>query len=257
MALAMSQADPGLAAPVGSHVLRITVLFNNVEHRAGLEAGWGFSCLLQGLEKTILFDTGGDGEVLLSNMRRLGVEPQAVDTVVLSHIHGDHVGGLPAFLAEHGKVEVIMLESFPESFREHVVARGGRVRTVDEGERLMENVYTTGEFDHGLPEQSLVVDTAKGLVVITGCAHPGIDRIAQEAARLTGRPIHLLMGGFHLGGVGKHEILAIIARLQELGVEKVAPSHCTGDRAMELFREAWGMDYVEGGLGAVIEVPMR
>jgi len=257
MALALTPADAGHASPGSSDVLRITVLFNNVEHRPGLEAGWGFSCLLQGLERTILFDTGGDGEVLLSNMRRLGVEPRVVDTVVLSHIHGDHVGGLPAFLAEHGEVEVIMPESFPQSFREAVIGRGGRVRTVDGGGKLMERVYTTGELGHGLPEQSLVVDTAKGLVVITGCAHPGIDRIAQEAVRLTGRPIHLLMGGFHLGGVGQHEIRAIIERLREIGVEKVAPSHCTGERAMQLFREAWGVDYVEGGLGAVIEVPMR
>ncbi|MEW6766010.1 MAG: MBL fold metallo-hydrolase [Pseudomonadota bacterium] len=256
LALALTQADAGHANPGRPDVLRITVLFNNVEHQSGLEAGWGFSCLIQGLAGTILFDTGGDGGVLLSNMHRLGLEPHAVDTIVLSHIHGDHTGGLDAFLAKHGAVEVIMPEAFPASFRQAVADRGARVGTVRQGGRLMDDVYTTGELG-ALHEQSLLLDTAKGLVIITGCAHPGIDRIAQEAVRLTGRPIHLLMGGFHLLGADRPEIQAIIARLQALGVEQVAPSHCTGDAAIALFRQAWGGNFVEGGLGAVIRVLLR
>lgn len=94
-------------------------------------------------------------------------------------------------------------------------------------------------------------------MVVTGCAHPGIVRIAETAGRLTGKRIHLLMGGFHLMGADRGEIQAIIGRLRALGVEKIAPSHCTGDAAIAQFRKAWGKDFVEGGLGAVIEVPVR
>lgn len=258
-ALALSRTDaayPG-QSPVQPVELRITVVFNNVPHRPGLTSGWGFSALIEGADKTILFDTGGDGAVLLANMRRMGLNPKSVEVIVLSHIHADHTGGLDGFLAEHAGLEVWLPADFPAAFHRSIAERGARVKPVRQGGRLFGKVWSTGELGDGTIEQALILDTPKGLVVVTGCAHPGIDRIAETAVRLTGKRIHLLMGGFHLGGTPQAEIRAIIARLQALGVEKVAPSHCTGDAAIALFREAWGKDFVEGGLGAVIGVPAR
>jgi 7,8-dihydropterin-6-yl-methyl-4-(beta-D-ribofuranosyl)aminobenzene 5'-phosphate synthase len=107
----------------------------------------------------------------------------------------------------------------------------------------------------GIPEQALIVETAEGLVVITGCAHPGIDLIAAQATRQTGREIYLLAGGFHLSGASDRRVRDLISRLKKLDVKKVAPSHCTGKRATELFRDAWGEDFIESGLGAVIPLP--
>lgn len=69
----------------------ITVVFDNNPYKKGLENGWGFSCLIEGMEKTVLFDTGGN--ILLDNMQMLGIYPEAVDILVLSHVHSDHVGG--------------------------------------------------------------------------------------------------------------------------------------------------------------------
>jgi len=109
--------------------------------------------------------------------------------------------------------------------------------------------------NHGIREQALIVDTPQGLIVITGCAHPDVADMAAQAKAYLGKDIYLLMGGFHLGGRSEADIRAIIQRLQALGVRKVAPSHCTGDRALRLFREAWKDDFIEGGLGAVIAVP--
>lgn len=237
--------------------LRITVVFNNVPHRLELTPGWGFSSLIEGPDKTILFDTGGDGAVLLANMRRLGLSAKAVEAIVLSHIHADHTGGLNGFLAENADLEVWLPAQFPSSFQRAVSERGARVRAVREGGRLFDEVWSTGPLGNATIEQALILDTAQGLVVVTGCAHPGIVRIAETAGRLTGKRIHLLMGGFHLMGTDRAEIQAIIARLRALGVEKLAPSHCTGDAAIAQFRKAWGKDFVEGGLGAVIEVPVR
>ena len=91
--------------------------------------------------------------------------------------------------------------------------------------------------------------------MITGCAHPDVADMAKQAQAYLGKNTYLLMGGFHLGGRSDSDIRAIIQRLKTLGVEKVAPSHCTGDNAIRLFRDAWQDDFVEGGLGAVIEVP--
>lgn len=236
--------------------LRMTILFNNMPYRPDLTAGWGFSCLIEGFAKTILFDTGSDGAVLLSNMNRLKASPRSVDAIVLSHSHADHTGGIAELLSENAEVDIFLPAGFPASFREGVAATGAKVHMIKEGAELLEHVYSTGELDHGLPEQALILDTPKGLVVITGCAHPGIGRIAEAAIRLTGKKIHLALGGFHLLGKSESEIDAVIGRLKTLGVEKVAPSHCTGEAATAQFREAWGKDFVEGGLGAVIEIAL-
>jgi 7,8-dihydropterin-6-yl-methyl-4-(beta-D-ribofuranosyl)aminobenzene 5'-phosphate synthase len=107
----------------------------------------------------------------------------------------------------------------------------------------------------GTIEQALIVDTASGLVVITGCAHPGIVNIARAARMYLGKDIYLLMGGFHLLGRSPEQNRATVAALRQLAVRKVAPSHCTGDAAIALFREKWANDFIEGGCGAVIEVP--
>ena len=235
--------------------LRLHVVFNNVPYKAGLETGWGFSCLLEGLYKTVLFDTGGNGDILLSNMQRLGLDPEGVDAIVLSHIHSDHTGGLGDFLARNPDVTVYMPESFPASFRREAERLGAAIVTVSGPQQLMDSVYSTGEMGWTIKEQALIVDTREGLIVITGCAHPNVADMAEQAQAYLGKDIYLLMGGFHLGGRSDAEIRAIIQRLKELGIRKVAPSHCTGDNAIRMFRDAWGDNFVEGGLGAAIHVP--
>ena len=235
--------------------LRLHIVFNNVPYKAGLATGWGFSCLIEGLSKTVLFDTGGDGKLLLANLQQLGLDVGAVDAVVLSHIHGDHTGGLGAVLARNPEVTVYLPESFPVSFQQEIVRLGATVETVAGPRQLLEGVYSTGEMGWGVEEQALIVDARDGLVVMTSCAHPNVADMAERATSYRDRNIALLMGGFHLGGSSDAEIEAIIKRLKGLGVQKVAPSHCTWERAIQLFREAWGKDFIEGGLGAVIELP--
>jgi 7,8-dihydropterin-6-yl-methyl-4-(beta-D-ribofuranosyl)aminobenzene 5'-phosphate synthase len=235
--------------------LRLYVVFNNVPYQEGLETSWGFACLIKGLDKTILFDTGGNGEILLANIQRLGLDVNNVDAIVLSHIHADHTGGLDTVLAHNHDVTVFLPASFPASFRQEVNAHGAATETVSKPRQLLAGVYSTGEMDGTLTEQALIVDTRQGLIVITGCAHPNVADMAEQAQTYLDKNIYLLMGGFHLSGKSNNEILTIIQRLKTLGVRKVAPSHCTGDKATRLFREAWGDNFIEGGLGAVIEVP--
>jgi 7,8-dihydropterin-6-yl-methyl-4-(beta-D-ribofuranosyl)aminobenzene 5'-phosphate synthase len=235
--------------------LRLQVVFNNVPHKAGLETGWGFSCLIEGLDKTVLFDTGGNGDILLSNMQRLGLDAEAVDAVVLSHIHGDHTGGLGAFLARNPDVTVFMPQSFPASFQQEVKRLGAAIETVSGPQPLLDSVYSTGEMGWAIKEQASIVDTPQGLIVMTGCAHPNVADMAERAKQYLHKNIYLLMGGFHLGGRSDAEIRTIIKRLKVLGVKRVAPSHCTGDNAIRMFRDEWTDDFIEGGLGAVIAMP--
>ena len=105
-----------VANPVGemeksvSGQLRLHIVFNNVPYKAGLGTGWGFSCLIEGLAETVLFDTGGDGDILLANIQQLGLDVGVVDAVVLSHIHTDHTGGLDAVLAHNPELTVYLPE---------------------------------------------------------------------------------------------------------------------------------------------------
>ena len=120
-----------------------------------------------------------------------------------------------------------------------------------------QGVYSTGEMDGAIEEQSLILDPAQRLVVMSGCAHPNGADMAEKAQAYPGKPIFLLTGGFHLGSSSDADIGLTIERLKALGVRKVAPSHCTGDTAIRMFRDAWAGDFIEGGLGAVIDVPPK
>ncbi|MCF8106857.1 MAG: MBL fold metallo-hydrolase [Desulfohalobiaceae bacterium] len=236
--------------------LRLHVVFNNVVSKSHLQSAWGFACLVEHRDTNILFDTGGDGHILLSNMQKLGLNPKEVDTVVLSHIHRDHTGGLAAFLVHNHEVTVYLPTSFPPSIKHEIRTLGARTVSVSGAQKLFGRFYSSGEMGQALVEQALIVDTDFGLVVITGCAHPNVAAMAERACEYLGKDIYLLMGGFHLSGSSEAEIRSVIKRLKALGVEKIAPSHCTGEKATRLFREAWGRDFLEGGLGAVIEVPL-
>jgi len=237
---------------VESGRIRLQVVFNNVPYKQGLETSWGFACVIERPDATLLFDTGDNGDILLSNMRHLGLDPDKVGAVVLSHFHWDHTGGLEAFLLRNPNVTVYMPASFPGEFQQAVASFGASVVAVSGPRSLMDRTYSTGEMGAAIPEQALVLETKEGLVLITGCAHPGVADMAERAKTQFKKDLYLVMGGFHLGGMGEHEILDVIQRLQALGVQKVAPSHCTGEKAIHMFREAWGEDFVEGGLGADI-----
>ena len=242
------------ATPMEAGGVTITILYDNNEYDERLETAWGFSCLVEGTEETILFDTGGDSAMLLRNMRTLGIDPRDVDVVVISHIHYDHVGGLAGFLEENHAVTVYLPECLPESIKETVREAGAELIEVHEPVRICEHVYSTGELGDLIREQSLVIETVRGLVVITGCAHPGVVNIVRRAKELVGGEVYLVLGGFHLGSVSAAEIATIVEDFQQLGVQKVAPCHCSGDVARRLFEEAYGEDFIPAGVGSRLEV---
>jgi len=244
------QEEPELSSP------QIMIIYDNYPFDERLHPAWGFSCLVRLAETTILFDTGGDGSTLLHNMRQLGIDPGEVDTVVLSHIHGDHVGGLSDFLKQNSAVTVYLPQSFPKSFKEQVTSPGAKVAEVSEAREIFTGVYTTGELGDGTKEQSLIVTTSQGLVVITGCAHPGVVNIIRKAKDVVpDARVYLVMGGFHLLGASLARIESIIDKFGQLSVAKVAPCHCSGDETRRLFEERYGEDYIKSGVGKRVPLP--
>ena len=231
----------------------MTIVYDNNEYDERLRTAWGFSCLVEWGDLTLLFDTGGDVPTLLSNMEVLDIDPRHIDIVVLSHIHGDHVGGLGGILAVNKEATVYLPRSFPASFKEQVEAHA-RVVEVHEPMEIAEGIYTTGEMGAGIIEQSLVVVTDPGLVVITGCAHPGIVSIVEKAKEITGEEVYLVTGGFHLGGASQAAIEGIVEDFRKLGVQKAAPCHCSGDLARSIFERAYGEDFIRVGVGSRLEV---
>jgi 7,8-dihydropterin-6-yl-methyl-4-(beta-D-ribofuranosyl)aminobenzene 5'-phosphate synthase len=238
-------------APLDINNLSITVVYDNNPHKQGLQTEWGFSVYITGPAKTILFDTGGSS-VLLDNMKKLAIEPNSIDTVVLSHIHADHTGGLSSFLEKNNNVTVYLPESFPAKFKENSRSYGKKIVEVNEPVKICENIHSTGQLGTTIKEQSLAIRTDKGLVIITGCAHPGIVKITNKAKELLKDDILLVMGGFHLGLVTTGDIESIISSFKQLGVQYVAPSHCTGEKARNLFKQHFGQNYIDIGAGKVI-----
>jgi 7,8-dihydropterin-6-yl-methyl-4-(beta-D-ribofuranosyl)aminobenzene 5'-phosphate synthase len=224
---------------------------NNAYAPAGLEVlrtSWGFACWVETPEATVLFDTGGDGSTLLHNVGELGLDLREIDAVVLSHAHGDHTGGLRALLGAGSEPTVYVPASFSRSFKNHV-SRHTDLVAVRDWTRVASGIHTTGEVGTGIIEQALVVETEEGVVVVTGCAHPGVERIVRWVHEHVHQEIVLVVGGFHLGGTSRTRLENIIADFREVSVQGVAPCHCTGDEARKVFDDAFGEDCALAGVG--------
>ncbi len=224
-------------------------VYDNYQIDPELKTAWGFATIIKTPKELILFDTGGDSEILLFNMEKLGINPKSINKVVISHIHGDHVGGLEGFLEENSNVTVFIPSSFPNSFRDMITSHGAKFVDVSDPRKISDFVYTTGELYGPPKEQSLIINSKRGLITVTCCAHPGIVNIVKEVKKLTNRnEIYLVVGGFH------HPPISYVKELRELGVKKVAPSHCTGDLVREEFAKEYKEDFIEYGVGKIIEI---
>ncbi len=238
-------------------MLRITTLYDNYQHDEKLRTNWGFSCLVELGDSVVLFDTGGDSPTLLYNVDELGIDLKRVQALVLSHDHGDHTGGAGGVLKRCPGLKVYACGSFSPRTKRVITGNGGKLVEVTSPIEILPGIQSTGEMGAGIHEQSLVVDTGSGIVVITGCAHPGIVGIVRKAKQLVKGDVLLVMGGFHLMGTPGPVVERAVADLKDLGVRKVSPSHCTGDAAIALFSEAFGENFMPGGVGLVVEFPMK
>jgi len=235
--------------------LAVRIVHDNYPCLPSLKTAWGFSALVTGPDKTILFDTGSDGTLLLENMAKLQIDPGRIDIVVLSHVHGDHTGGLTGLLGVRPRVQVCLPASFPARFQETVRAYGATLVEIEGPQELCPNVYTTGALGRRLREQALVLRTRRGLVVLTGCAHPGIANILRRVRSPHPEDLLLVLGGFHLEWALPWQMMALLRLFRDVGVRYVAPTHCSAEKTRQRFQQAYGPGYLEAGVGRVITLP--
>jgi 7,8-dihydropterin-6-yl-methyl-4-(beta-D-ribofuranosyl)aminobenzene 5'-phosphate synthase len=234
--------------------IRISVIVDNYAASADTKTNWGFSCLIEGAEKTILFDAGADPDIFMHNVAQMKIDLSRVQQVVISHDHGDHTGGLLPALARSRNASVYLLSAFSPELQKNIKGAGAGVLFADQSRELCPSVFVSGSLGTQIKEQALIVNTGKGLVVITGCAHPGIVSMLKKIKEEFARDIYLVLGGFHLLELQDTQVKDIIGQFRTLGVTQCGATHCTGDKAIALFKEAYGADYVSLGAGRVFQV---
>jgi 7,8-dihydropterin-6-yl-methyl-4-(beta-D-ribofuranosyl)aminobenzene 5'-phosphate synthase len=228
--------------------VRTTIVYDNRCVSEDLASDWGFACVVSRGSDRLLFDTGARGGILEANLAALGLDTSGFDRVVISHDHWDHNGGLEAALGDcRGRCWIP--SSASAELAERVRACGAEPVRVSEQQELMPGIWTTGEIRGEPSEQALVVETADGPVVLTGCAHPGVAKMCRVVKRQFGAAPVLVVGGFHLGGADPGQLASVSDELRETGVARVGPAHCTGEEAIAFFEAEWGSGFERVGCG--------
>ncbi len=243
---------------IQSNDITLTIIFDNYPFRNDLQTLWGFSCYIETPQKTILFDTGSNGRVLLDNIQKLDLNIQKIDTLFLTHHHWDHIGGFDSVIELNADIDIIAPSSLSKLLIKDLRSMVKNVTVIDKnGSAIGDGIYTTGVMGEDVAEQAMIIDSDEGLVIITGCAHSGVVEIAKRAQELLKKKIALLVGGFHLMRSDEAEIDHVINELQTMKIDYLCPTHCTGDRAIEKFHQTFGERYLPGGVGKVLRFPLK
>lgn len=221
-----------------------------------LKTCWGLSILVN---DDILFDTAESKDTLLYNMERLNISKEKIKKIIISHDHYDHTGGLEGFLKENPGVEIYALDGFSSGFKQIVKRYNAELKQTPNFKEIDKNIYLSGSLQAGykglgIVEQALVLKTDNGLTVVTGCSHPGIINIIKRVKENLSDNIHLVIGGFHLLNKNTQEVKDIIDEFRKLGVKKAAPTHCTGENAISLFKEEYKDNFIQIRVGQGLRV---
>jgi len=272
----MASADPSKA--------QITILYDAFGKDSAMQKDWGYAALVEYGGKRILFDTGNNPEVLAQNAKAKSIDLSTVGFVVMSHRHGDHMGGLAYLLKVNPKVKIYapkegfgvygaeLPSSFfrkdpslpseqryyggspPDIMRFGSAWPGANFQLVDKTIEIAPDIYLISLVSDKpgtleLHELSLAIKAPNGMVLMVGCSHPGIDKIVEAASAIDPR-IHLIVGGFHLVVASDADIQKIVTALHDtFNVQYIAPGHCTGEPAFTALKKTFGDRYLFAGLG--------
>ena len=281
---AMTTSTSLLASPPKP---QITILYDAFGKDSAMQKDWGYAALVEYGGKRILFDTGNNPEVLARNAKAKSIDLSNLDFVVMSHRHGDHMGGLAYLLKVNPKVKIyapkegfgVYGADLPSSFYRKDPSLsseqryyggappdvmqfgsawpGANFQLVDKTIEIASDIYLISLISDKpgtleLHELSLAIKAPDGMVLVVGCSHPGIDKIVDAASTIDPR-IHLIVGGFHLVVASDADIQKIVTALNEtFNVQYVAPGHCTGEPAFTALKRAFGDRYLYAGLGTTL-----
>jgi len=279
--------SPPQAAGADSAKAQITILYDAFGKSSSMQKDWGYAALIEYGGKRILFDTGNNGDILAQNAKAKGIDLSKLDFVVMSHRHGDHMGGVAYLLSVNPKVKIYapkdgfgvygadLPSTFyrkdeslpseqryydgkpPEVMRFGAAWPGANFQLVDKNIEIAPGIHLIALVSDKpgtleLRELSLAINTAEGLVIIVGCSHPGIEKIVEAATKINPR-IHLVAGGFHLVASKDEEIEKIVTALRDTyKAAYVAPGHCTGEPTFAALKKAFGERNLYAGLGTTL-----
>jgi len=287
LAACAATTAPPSAARGDASTSHITVLYDAFGKPSAMQKDWGYAALIEYGGKRILFDTGNNGDILARNAKAKGIDLSTLDFVIMSHRHGDHMGGLAYLLSVNPKVKIYApKEGFgvyggdlpstfyrkdtllppeqryfdgapPDVMRFGAAWPDANFQLIDKNVEIVPGIHLIALVSDKpgtleLRELSLALNTPDGMVVVVGCSHPGIDKIVDAAAKINPR-IHLVAGGFHLVVAKDEEIDNIVSSLRDTyKVAYVAPGHCTGEPTFAALRKAFGVRYLYAGLGTTL-----
>lgn len=275
---------PQTAATSEPERAQITVLYDAFGKASAMQKDWGYAALVESGGKRMLFDTGNNPEIFAKNVKTKGIDLSTLDFVVMSHRHGDHMGGMSYLLQVNPRVRIYAPKegfgvygadlpstfyrkdtSLPPEERYYdgappAVMRFGAAwpaanfQLIDKHTEIAPGIHLIALVSDKpgtleLRELSLAINTPEGIVLVVGCSHPGIDKIVEAATAINPR-IHLIAGGFHLVVSQDPDTEKIVSSLHDtFKVAYVAPGHCTGEPTFTALRKAFGSRYLYAGLG--------
>jgi len=269
---------------------RVTILYDSFGKSPTLTMDWGFAALVDYGGKRILFDTGNNAQIFEHNVKAAGADLQKLDFVVMSHRHGDHMGGLAYLLKVNPTVKIYAPKersgvygddqpsstwyrkdpSLPAEQRYYsgappeIIHMGeawpsANFQLIDKNIEIVPGMYLIALVSDKpgtleLRELSLAIRTPDGLVLVVGCAHPGVEHIVQEASAIDPH-INLLFGGLHQIQAPDPEVERIARVLHDqYKLDRIAPGHCTGEPEFAALKKTFGDHYLYAGVGSVVDL---
>ena len=270
---------------------RVTILYDSFGKSPTLTMDWGFAAMVEYGGERILFDTGNNAQIFEHNVKAAGVDLQKLDFVVMSHRHGDHMGGLAYLLKVNPTVKIYAPKersgvygddqpsstwyrkdpSLPAEQRYYsgappeIIHMGeawpsANFQLIDKNIEIVPGMYLIALVSDKpgtleLRELSLAIRTPDGLVLVVGCSHPGVEHIVQEASAIDPH-INLLLGGLHQIQAPDPEVERIARVLHDqYKLDRIAPGHCTGEPEFAALKKTFGDHYLYAGVGSVVDLP--